>query len=307
MGLRHMGVGSETTWNTAATRTRFFEALSESVRTEKAFENIEVIRGYSTREVVLLNSAVRGDAEILANYDGIGILLKNLIGSVDTTGSDPYTHTFPASTGIPAADRVGESLTMEFRRDNSLVWIYPGAKITAMNHTFGTDQSSRMSFTFLAGSETTATSATTASYETLRPMKPSQVSALFDGTTLSASSVSINVENPLDEPFLLGATTLGAEPDRSAVLAVSASIEVLFSDFTQYNKYGSGADVDVAITATDSTHSITYNLNKCRLTQATPALQGRERLRATYELTSFYNTDATENIQIVLRNTNSTA
>jgi len=306
MGARHIGVGEETTWGTAVTPTRFYEALSESVQREKSYDEIATIRSFSTRQIITLNDLVKGDVEILANYDGIGVLFKHLIGSVDTTGTGPYTHTFPASTGIPSTDRIGLGLTLEFRRDGSLVWTYAGAKITGMSHSFGTDQASRMTFSFLAKGETTGSSATTPSYSTLLPMSPSHVTVKFDGTALDAANCVVTVENPVDETFLLGSTSLDKEPDRSDVMKVTASVEVLFDSFTQYAKFQNDSDVDVAIEVTNGTESLTYNLNKCRLTQATPHMSGRERLKATYEITSYYDTDATENLQIVLTNNDST-
>ncbi|RMF18884.1 MAG: hypothetical protein D6760_13545 [Deltaproteobacteria bacterium] len=306
MGARHFGIGEETTWGTAVTPTRFYEALSESVERQKGFDEIASIRSYSTQQIVTLNDIIRGDVEILGNYDGIGLLFKHLIGSVDTTGTGPYTHTFPASTGIPSTDRIGLSLTLEMRRDGSLVWTYAGAKITGLAHSFGTDQASRMTWSFLAKSETTGSSATTPTWPTLLPMSPSQASISFDGTTLDARSVALTVENPVDETFLLGSTTLSKEPDRSDVLKVTATAEVLFDSFTQYSKFQSGADVDVQIKSDNGTESITYNLNKCRITSATPHVSGRERLVATYEITSYYDTTATENIQVVLVNNDAT-
>lgn len=306
MGQRHIGVGEETTWGTAVTPTRFYEALSESVQREKGYDEIATIRSFSTRQIITLNDLVKGDVEILANYDGIGVLFKHLIGSVDTTGTGPYTHTFPASTGIPSDDRIGLGLTLEFRRDGSLVWTYAGAKITGMSHSFGTDQASRMTFSFLAKGETTGSSATTPSYSTLLPMAPSQVTVKFDGTALDAANAVVTVENPLDETFLLGATNLAKEPDRSDVLKVTASVEVLFDSFTQYQKFQDDDDVAVEIVATNGTESLTYTMSKCRITQATPHMAGRERLKATYEITSYYNSTATENLQIELVNNDST-
>jgi len=307
MGLRHFGVGEETTWGTAVARTKFFEALSESVKYEKEFEPITVIRSPYVRDMTLLNAAVRGDVEILANYDGLELLFKHLIGSTDTTSSGVMVqHTYPASTGRPSAGREGFGLTGEFRRDGSYVWLYEGMKITGMSHSFGTDQSSRVTFTFLAETESTSSSATAASYDTLLPMRPSEVEVAFDGTTLSAMSCQVNYETPVDEPFLLGSTGLGAEPVQNDVIKVTGNVEVLFDSWTQYNKFSTEADVDVAIVAssTDTTHSLTYNMNKCRITQATPPVQGRERLKATYEFESFYDTDATGNFQVVLLTTN---
>jgi hypothetical protein len=139
------------------------------------------------------------------------------------------------------------------------------------------------------------------------PVSPSHVSLNFDGgTSLVARSCQITVENPLDEFYVLGSTTIGAEPDRNGVLKVTGQAEVAFSDTTQYDKYTAGSDVDVQIVATNTTQSITYNMDKARLTQATPHINARERLIATYTWEAFYNTDATENFQVVLVNTNAT-
>ena len=306
MGARHLGVGEETTWGTAVTPTRFFEVLSESVHIEKNFENIETIRNYSTREIVKLTEIIKGDVEILANYDGIGILFKHLLGSVDTVTGSINTHTFPASTGIPSTDRIGLGLTLEVQRDGSLVWTYAGGKLMGLTHSFGLDQSSRMTLSMMGKSETTASSGTTASYSTLLPLKPPHITVNLDASALSASSCTLTVENPLDEPFLLGSTGLGAEPDRSVVLKVSASIDLLFDDFTEYDKFSAESDVDIQIVADNGTESLTYNLDKCRILSATPAVSGRERLTSTLDVEAFYNSDATENLQIVLANNDAT-
>lgn len=306
MGARHFGVGAETTWGTAVTPTRFFEALSESVETQKEYDRIATLRSFSTQQLVELSSVVQGDVEILAGYHGIGILYKYLIGSVTTVTGSVNTHTFPATTGIPTADRVGLGLTMEFRRDGSLVWTYKGAKITGFQHSAGTDQAQRMTWSFLAASETTGSSPTTASYSTLAPMTPAQAAVLFDGTTLSARSWSISVENPVDQPFTLGSTVLAYEPDRSDVLKVSGSCEVYFADWTQYNKFVNATDVDITLKSAMTSYSVTYNLDKARIISGTPHNSGRERLAVTYEFETYFNTTATENVQIVLVNADAT-
>jgi hypothetical protein len=264
-----------------------------------------VIRSFSARDMVLLNQMVRGDVEILSNFHGVGLLYKHLIGSSDTTTGTVNTHSIPAATGIPSADRIGLGLTLEVNRD-SYVWTYAGCKITGMQHSFGTDQSSRVTFTFLGASETTAGSATTDSYDTLAPIRPSYTNITFDGTTKSANSVTITVENPVDEEINLGETTLNTEPDRTAVLRVTGSADIIFDSWTEYNLFANATDTSISVTSADSTYSLTYEMNKCRVTQATPHLSGRDRLRATIEWESFYNTDATENLKITVVDENAT-
>lgn len=311
MGARQFAVGEETTVGTPVTPDHFYEAISESVETEIGFESLATIRAFSTLAVTENNRLVRGDVEMLANYDEIGLLFKHLIGSVLTTAGSPNSHTFPHdTTGIPSTDRIGLGLTLEFQRDGALVWTYPGAKITGLTHTFSTDQASRMSLSFLAGqaAESTSGSPTSPSFPTFLPMLPKEVNVTFGGVAIPATSVTLTVANPLDEPFILGQTTFGREPDRSDVLKVTLTVDALFDNFTDlYSKFPAGStDLDVSVQAAETTSSLTYNLDKCRILKATPHAAGRERLKATYELEAFFNSAVTENLQIVLLNNDAT-
>lgn len=308
MGARHFGVGEEVTWGTAVAPTRFFEALSESVQVEREFETVETIRSNSARDLVELTSAVRGDVELIANYEELGLLFKHLMGSIETNGT--YTHTAPDSQGIPSVDRVGLGLTLEFRRDDSLSWRYAGGKIISMSHTFGVDQSSRVTFGFLAKNEALAgpVNTTDGSFETLAPMFPKHVDVQLSGTSLCARSVTIDVENPLDETICLGTSGLSREPDRSGILKVTGSMEVIFENTSDFYQYFDGAtNVPIVITATgDSPRVLTYDMQQCRITQATPHMTGRERLVATIEFESIFNNASSENLQITLTNNRAT-
>ena len=308
MGARHVGFGTETTVGTAVAATRFFEALTESVQRVPNMKAIEVIRSYSPVDVVMLSQVVRGDVEFLATYNSIGMLLKNLIGSVDTTtGGAVSTHTFPSSAGIPSTDRVGLGLTGEFRRDGSLIWKYAGMKATGLTLTVSPDQEAQIGMSFLGMSETTTGTPSTASFAALYPILPSHVIVTFGSTRIAARSLNLTIANPLDEPVLLGSTSLSKEPDRSGVLKVTGTMEALFENFTDfYNQFDGVSVVDIAIRASDTTHSLAVNLNKSRLIQPTPHNNARERLVATIEFESYKDTTSTENIQFILGNDDAT-
>jgi hypothetical protein len=317
MGARHFGIGEEATWGNATGSSAFIEALSETVQKEISTESVETLRSFAPIDLVPLSQLVRGDVEVLANYNGMNLVFKHLLGSGETTGpinTTFYNHTFPDSQGIPTTDRIGLGLTLEFRRDGALAWRYPGGKITAMSHSFGTDQSSRMTLSWLAKEDQVAPtnfSITTPSWSDLRPVYPSHVNIKFDGSALYARSVTINVENPIDETFLLGSVGLATEPDRSGVTRVTGSVEVLVSDMVTYNKYDGATNIDVQVIAQgwsiedNGTLEWVYNMDKCKLTQATPHNTGRERLSATYEFEAIYSSAATENFQIGVINTDS--
>lgn len=309
MGARHLGLGEEVTYGTGVAPTVFFEVLSETVQVEKNFETVPVIRAFSAPEIVELSSMVRGNLELLANFNGISMLYKHLLGSQGDSGSsDPYTHTFPATGGIPDTDRIGLSLTGELRRDGALNWRYNGLKLVSLAQAFGIEQSSRITVGLIGKGEDTGQSPATPTYPTLEPMRPAFVNVKFDGTTLKARSAQVTIENPCDEPRLLGGTGLSDEPDRAGLLKVTGQTEVNFSALTQYAKFASGVSVDIEIDIVDPTsgHSLAYKMAKCRLTQATPHAPGRDRMVATYQWESYFNSDDTENIQVVLVNADAT-
>jgi len=310
MGNQYVGFGKETSsYGAYAAPTSFLEIISESLKLERAYDPIETFRSYSTRDMVLLNSIVRGDMEILANYQGLNFLFLYLLGSADYTTGGGNTHTFPASTGIPATDRIGLSLSATVRRDTSLYWRYTGLKPISFGHQFGIDAAQRMTVGWVGKTETTATTGATATYPSLLPMDPADASINFSGgSALPATSVQITVENPVDELYVLGSTTIAREPVRNGVLKCTFSADIVFEDFTSFYDYFDGTTtLDTQIVSTNGTESLTYNFDSCRILQATPAVSGRDRLVATVEGESFYTSDAVENMQVIAINSDTTS
>jgi len=310
MGLRHVGFGVETTVGTAVAPTRWLEALSESVQSEPVIASPPVLRSYSKRAIDQLHRPVKGNVEFLANYQGIGFMLKYLYGSVtsqaDTPATGFNTHSFPATSGIPSTDRIGMALTIECRRDGSLSWRYAGCKPISWRHDMPLGDYGKINCGFLGYSEALAGPAS-ATFPTLSPMKPVHYSASFDGTSLAVRSGFVEINNPLDEPLGWGSTAFVAEPDRNGEMTATAQLEMYFDSTTQYAKFAAASDVDVAIAAVVSANEkITYNIDKARILQATPHNSGRDRLVGTFVLEGYFNTTGTENIQTVLINADTT-
>jgi hypothetical protein len=300
-------VGWETAWGTRVVPTWYFEALTESVEEQINFESVETLRGFSPVDLVPLSYLTRGDVEILANYEGITTLYYAMFASNDT-GTNDTDHIFPAAAGIPATDRIGKSMTLQFRRDGALTFHYGGAKIVSLSHSFGTDQSSRMNVGFIAANSSEDANPASPSYPTLRPIFPSHANFKIDDATLACRSVTIDIENPLDETFLIGSNTLQREMDRTGVLRVTGTAEVLFENMTQYAKYDGATQVSISVecdAGASSDSYLKYIMENCKLTQATPHMSGRERLASTLTWESVWASDAQENLQVLLGNDDS--
>lgn len=304
MGARHLGLGFETTYGTAVAPTVFFEVRRESLIDTPNFEEVPSIRTVSTRQMVELNSAIKNDVEMTFDFQTVGYLLKLFFGiAPTTTGAGPFTHTFPPSGGLAADSRIGISGTFEAERVASLnaAWRYAGCKLPGLAIAGSTDGAAVLTASILGKSETTPAPASP-TYLDFDLAKPSQLDVLVDAASAGAKSFNLNLAWPLDEPYGLGATTFLKEPDDDGPLSVMGDFVVFFDSITDYTSFATRADVDVQITLDDGTHSLTINLNKCRLTAVGLPTEGRKRLMATFSFLSFFDTVPTENIQCVLVN-----
>ena len=306
MGTRHAAFAPESTWNTpvapSASVGVFFEATSEGLQMEKAEALVKTIRSASIRERYVATKAVRGTVTGALNYQEIGEALYYLIGDVDTTGVGPYTHTIPGSTGI--ANR--PSFTTELQRDSTAnTWRYAGCMMKGITITQSVSGDGSVTYDILGASQADGTAAT-ASFRDLDIMKPSQWTVSFDGgsTTFCVRDLTLSMDFPLDEDFCLGATAMSTQPESSDTLNITGEVTAVFADQGEYDaNYATDDTVsDIQIIATNATESMTINMNKTLVTQATPHMTGRERLTAKYVWGAYFDTTATDAMQVVLIN-----
>lgn len=307
MGAGQLGFGEEVTYGTAVVPTAFAEIMDEQLQTEHQHASPPVFRSYSKRVIDSLFSDNKGSLKWLSNLNGPeAMVLKHLLGGLTLSGVGPYTRTYPPTAGLPAVDRIGLGLTIEILRASGLCWRYAGCKIQKYRHDMPLGDFATITADVIGKSEALAGPAT-ATYATLAQQKPVQYTAKFDGgSALPVRSGFVELENPTDEPSGWGSATFVVEPDRNGDLIARAEIEVYFQNTTEYAKFASQADVDVEIKVTQGANSITYNLDKCKLLQATPHKSGRERLFGRFQVESQYSSAALENCQIVLVNDNAT-
>ena len=303
MGARHFGLKEEAAYGTAVVPDVFFEALEVNIDDKFNSEEIKSIRSFSTRQIIELSKLVRGEATIQADYQTITHLLYLLLGGLSTTGAGPYTHTLPPAGGIPAAGRIGVSATLEERRDGTLAWAHAGCKLVGLGLSVSVDAAMRAALSWVGKTtDNTITPVAAPTYFDFDIIKPSQCTVKVATIAQDAKSFSLNAGFAVDEPFSLGGTTFSVEPGENDVLAVAGSFEVYFVDQVEYNIFKARTDTAIQLSCTNAVESLTINLNKCRLTEASVPVSGRERLVATFNYTSFFDTVATENMQAIVIN-----
>lgn len=124
-----LGFAEESTYGTAESRTHYIRAVMAGIQRARSIkptpelfhDGVDYRRDYAEKDVV------GGDFEVLGHYEGHGILLKHLFGSVSTTGpvSSVYTHTYSMADALPTG------LTIEQKiGDLSSSEVFEGCKLT---------------------------------------------------------------------------------------------------------------------------------------------------------------------------------
>ena len=305
---RQVGFGKEVAWDTAVARTKFLEAISESLRVEKTPIEVQTLRSPSTRAVESDQTRAVGDIEFICNYQEIALLAYMFLGNVTTTGAGPYTHTSPGASGV---DQTRRPFSIEVVREDT-VFLYPGMKMIAFGLDIQRGQEARVRTSWQGGSANVANpSATSPTFLTLNTALPKEVTVNLDAAAQDAISFRLDCAWPVDDPYVLGSTTYGKEPKPNDVLRVAFSFEYLIENLTDvYDVYIADTTVDIQVVADTGAAGdevLTINLNKCKITEHTNPTDGRQRYVATASGISFYDTDPTENIQIVTINDQATA
>lgn len=100
-----IGIGEESTWGTPVARTIWRPLVSESLTRKLTKQRRADLKGTSASANVRghfsVNEEAGGPLRVLATYDNIGTILKHALGSLATTGSNPYTHTFKLAADLP--------------------------------------------------------------------------------------------------------------------------------------------------------------------------------------------------------------
>lgn len=300
---RHLGIGFEGSYGGGATPTVFFEFASENLQDEPTFEEIKVVRGFSTREVAENVAMVRGQVEVFFDFETMGYLLYWFFGiAPDTTGAGPYVHTFPPSTGLAADGRIGVSACIEVNRKYES-WRYQGAKLVGLGLQATTDGIMRATLDIVAKDEDVVTAAASPSYLAFNNAKVKDLHVMVNAAEQKARSFSWNANWPVDTPNGLGSERFLLEPDDEDVLACAGSFENYFVDTTVYGLFANRTLCDLQFDANaGAAKRLILNMNQSKLTKATPPMEGRSRIMQPVEWISIFDTAATENVQAVLTN-----
>lgn len=110
----YAGIGEESTYGTGVAASVFMEIAGETMKGSRPRKPVGVLGSRSLKRTVKDKAVVGGGIKLPFVYDGLEKILKHAFGTVNTTGANPYTHTFTfGATGLPTG------LTVIVNRDAS--------------------------------------------------------------------------------------------------------------------------------------------------------------------------------------------
>lgn len=322
-----LGIGEESTYGTAVSRTRFLEFNSESLALEKNIVQGGGLRasgsGYqrASRRAYTTRS-VTGDIELDVATRGMGLLFKHMLGTsasaVISGSSYQQVHTPGALTG--------KSLTVQVGRPNAggtvVPFTYTGVKFTDWELSCAVGEILTLSLTVDGEDVTTATGLDTATYTSAEVFHFAQGALVLGGTVATASGVAsltggttvaevtgatISGTNPMKtDRFFFGASGVKAEPIENDWRTVTGSLDAEFVNAaTIYDLHAADTETALRLTFTGPTAisggnypTLEVLIPSIRFDTGAPSVDGPDVLDFSADFTGLQNAAGDATIQL---------
>lgn len=303
------GFKSETVVGTGVTVDQFLPFDSESLKqTISRIDSKGIRAGRRTLATWAAGiKSVGGDVVMDLPNRNFATLLKHMFGTLNTAGSNPYTHT--ASPG----SLTGSSLTVQIGKPDVGGTVdpftYAGVKVASWSLSAEVDQFAKLTLTLAGMSEATGTALATASYSsTYAPFTFVQGSlTLAAGAMSYVRSFELNGDNGLaTDRHRVGSAT-PKELLEQNVRSYGGTISADFEGLTAYNRFVNGTEAALVLAFSNGSDTFTVTTN-VRFDGETPAVgSADELLEQPLPFVCVSSTSDAAAVTAVLVNTEATA
>lgn len=306
-----IGLGEESTWGTAVSRTNWLALQSGDLAVSVAKENLPH-SGYAGdlgafRRHFIKEVRAGGKVEFPCAFsDSTLLVLKHAMGGVATTGSGPYTHTFTLAA-LPTG------LTIEFLRGDNDAGsarseVFEGCKINTFNLSVAAGEVAKASAQIVAQTAAARGSAGTPTYNTsAEPILHSYAGTItWNGVAYSMLSMDLSIENTLLSRQFLGSNLI-QNPVRGDHRKIMIKFVIEYENDNYYNGKiaDTVGDFTLSITGTGN-NAITITGHNAYVADAPDAPSGPGITQQS--ITLICQADATDRgLQIAITNDNATA
>lgn len=310
------GMVGESTYGTGLTVTRFFEFDDEAFEFVPTWLEGEGLRaGHKFKRdsrVGITRKDANGKLDIKVPTKGMGLLIKNMIGSSGTTTVIGATTAYQ-QIHTPG-DMFGKSVTWQIGKPEPGTgtvrpYAYVGCKCTQWEMSVSDGDHLKLSTTWDGRDEDTATGLATASYPTGVALfnfshatlklggtaatsgTPLQI-AITGGTSVAAiiNSITIRSENPMaGERYGVGNAGLKSEPLENDYPSATGSLDAEFAKVELYDVFKAGTSVALELTFSlgdaggGNPFLLSFIAPKIRLKKAAPQVSGPGIVRMATE------------------------
>lgn len=273
--------------------------MEERVQTAK----LTTTDGGFARGQFKVSTQVTGTIEIPLQYEGIGIWLKNALGTATTytsTGSAPYEHTYsPDTTDLP-------TFGIKFQRGSGDMEWFKGMMISSMTLSVTAGEEAKLSCDMIGQTSATRTTGITATYgDGLQAYHYQTGQFGFNSVNYDLYNMELTIDNKLETRYVLG-TTLTASPDVNDIREVTLTATCGLDDNNLYNAQLDGTSSNATITFTDGADSIAITLFNCVVMEYSDEITTSGRLERNFTMKAFAD-NSNEAMKIVITNQDSSA
>ena len=245
-----IGIGEESTWGTAVSRTAWFRAISSTVRRKvsKAPRGVlaEATGSRNRRSHFISNDDVEGTIEFLVGFEGLGLILKHALHGTPSTSAPSggiYTHTYKLGTAPPTG-----GLTIEIIRGTGSAEVFEGCRISKLTLSIEAGGLMRVSCDIIGETSGGPTTAGTPSYTSneLDVVHHQAGSLTFNSVSYTPKKFTVTLDNKLARRQLLG-SKLTKDPAPSDFTDVLFDVELEYDADTLLSALTADTESDLAI------------------------------------------------------------
>lgn len=300
------GLKSESVWGTGVTPDLFLGGWlsGNPVREQPPLVSQGIRAGRRTPNCISAGAkTVAGTVELELTPAPMATLMRHMFGTVNTTGSGPYTHTaslgtlngksFTGQWGIAGTGGTVHPFTM------------PGSKITSWTIAATAGEIAKLSLDISAKDYVTATGLASASYLSACPFTFVQGSITVDGDELGeVNSFELNVDRSLRVKHYVGSPLIQEQIEEGRP-EVMISVDSEFTDLTLHDLANTG--VAIVLDFDNGTDSLTVTLNAWVM-PSTPEVGGVDDLTSfNFEAQAYHATSDASAMTAVLINSESSS
>lgn len=310
-----VGIGQESSYGVAASRTNFFEINDESLAVEENKIESAALASVGIRESKVAQGgiSVGGDFSYDVQYAGCERLFKHGLGQVASSQPDVTSYPQVWDHTFTIADDLPEGLTVEvyrgtedFATEPDKSFLYTGCRITNINLSCGVDDLLKMTASVI-GRDEGRVAKSTPSYNLAELAVYHQGTVRWDGGDVECENFSIDIANALEARPRLG-SRFTRQPKRSGKLSVSGSFTAEFTGWSQYDDFRNNTSRQMTLVFEGPNIAAAF-YNRITITMAVAKVLGYRvvnaqpgRLMMEVQFKA-YRTDSAGELSIVMRNT----